>query len=175
MSTTAKAYCHRGGKREHMRRKVDDTMRLWVYVVLTAMGSFMSLFSAFTIAKEIVFLTTSSTTTGTVISFNFSVEQVRGVERWHESPIVRFTDAQGNVITFDGASNVFFGAPQRDLLQKVPVRYAPHDSWNAQIDDFYDEWETALLIGLVGVGLTRIGSPPVLRAFHRFVPHFPSS
>ncbi len=148
-------------------------VRPWVPAAWTVVVPLAAFFAIFTLVKEVAFLVSSSTTTGIVVFLDGDTEYEHGkMMNTFTTPIISFTDAQGESIWFRAISSiVFIAVPQCTFDQRVPVRYVPSEPRHAQIDDFYDEWEITILIGLVGAVPTWIGLPPVLRARRRFVPH----
>jgi len=140
-------------------------VRPLVPVAWTIVGTLAAFFAIFTVVKEVTFLVSSSTTTGIVVLLDHDPEYEHGkLMNTFTTPIVSFTDGQGESIWFRAISSiVFIGVPQRAFEQRVPVRYIAHDPRNAQIDDFYDEWEPTIMLSLVGAGLAVFSWRPSLR------------
>jgi ABC-type antimicrobial peptide transport system permease subunit len=110
---------------------------------LVAIGSFLN---------TAVFVARSSTTTGTVISFEQHQDDVSGQTF---SPIFTYVAPDGSAQT--GHSNSSSNPPGFEIGEKVPVRYETRNPSNARIATYWQTWALATAFAIASAVTWLVG------------------
>jgi hypothetical protein len=128
-------------------RRSQRSAYLWLWIIFL-MGNGCLLYASVMLVRNILFLRSSVSTTGTVIDFHTH----RGNKFTTYAPIVSFKTLDGRSIRF--RSQIGGNSDDYVIGQQVTVLYSPVDPKNAEIKAFSPLWFPVIALSVIGLALT---------------------